>query len=413
MIVQVLVISLAVLLGTLAIAAPLSRWTRLPAPTVQFLVGAIVANSLVAAGIDTGLRFDSFHDLVFYVFLPILVFAAAYELQISTLRRVLPAILALATLGLLLTAFLVGVGVQLGINHPGFPWLAALLTGSLLAATDPAAVTGQESIHTLREDMGLLLEGESLFNDATSVVLFTVILGLTLSPINLDSTQVLASGIMNFVKELTGGLIIGAALGFVGWAMTKRSEESLTKWWLGIAFAFAAFHGAHALHVSGVIAALVCGLGMGHHETGASKAHNESASDSMDAAMWHALSNTANGMLFVLMGATITWSMFAERWLAMLIAIAAVLVARLASVHIFLFATQRWVGTSMAERSLIGMLGMRGAITIALVLILPVELEYWWTIQSIAYGVVLFDLFVLAPLAPWLIRSLTKPEALT
>ena len=105
------------------------------------------------------------------------------------------------------------------------------------------------------------------------------------------------------------------------------------------------------------------------------------------------------------MGATITWSMFSERWLAMLFAIGAITLARFISVHTVLGPQNRLLATpySWSDRHMTGLLGMRGAITIALVLVLPVDLPYWWTIQSIAYGVVLFDLIITAPLMPYVL----------
>ncbi len=394
--VQALVVTFAALSLLLFSAGWLAPRIHLPQPTVQFLLGAVAANTVVAFGVDTGLRYQNFHDLVFYLFLPILVYTAAFEINGNALRRQISGVGSLAVFGLLVTTGLTAVCLFYAINHPtGFPWAAALLTGALLAATDPAAVTSQSWIHDVKPRLALLLEGESLLNDATAVVLFTVILSLALSPDPAAGGAVFLTAAGTFVREILGGLFFGLVAGFVGQRLSRR-QVSTAQLWIGMGLALGAYHASLAVHASGVVACLVCGLMLGH------KADEHSAVKQQ----WSFLADTTNGVLFILMGATITVTMFTERWLAIIIAIAAVVLARFVSVHSVLGA-QTLVSThpsTLEERNLIGLLGMRGAITIALVLVLPVELPYWWTIQSIAYGVVLFDLIITAPIMPLIIR---------
>ena len=395
--VQFIVLGFAVLVTILVTAGWLSPRIYLPTPTVQFLLGATVANIIVMYGIDTGLRYQNFHDLVFYLFLPLLVFAAAYEIDLQRLREHLTSVLSLAFFGLLVTTGLTALCVYFAIDHSGFPWLAALLTGSLLAATDPAAVTSQAWLHHVKPNLALLLEGESLINDATAVVLFSVILGLAMATLSLTTSQTPPPGdialgaAITFAREIFGGAFIGALAGIVGSVINKSNPLNL-RIWIGLAMALGAYHASLSVHASGVIACLVAGLILGRHsheQIGATK-------------QWNFIAETTNGVLFILMGATITMAMFTERWLAMCIAIIAVQIARFISVHVVLGLPNQFIKhpTSAMERNQIGMLGLRGAITIGLVLVLPTDLPYWWTIQSIAYGVVLFDLVVTAPLMP-------------
>lgn len=394
--IQLVVIAFAVICGTLIGAQLLSPIVRLPTPTVQFLLGAVVANVIVAIGIDTGLRFQNFHDLVFYLFLPLLVYTAAWEINFAELRENIVGIAALAFLGLLITTGLTATVLYVAMDHPtGFPWVAALLTGALLAATDPAAVTSQAWVHHVRPKLALLLEGESLLNDATAVVLFTVILGIaTAGTTSITTESTVATAMLTFTIELVGGALIGLALGFVCAPIVRRAPTNAMLW-LGLSVALGAYHLSLLLHASGVIACLVLGLMFGRH----------SVQETESASHWRFVADTTNGMLFVLMGATITWSMFSERWLAMGFAIVAVIIARFISVHMVLTPQNRFLNTpyTWSDRHMTGLLGMRGAITIALVLVLPVDLPYWWTIQSIAYGVVLFDLIVTAPMMPYLL----------
>ena len=403
--IQGVVIGFAIIAATLISAQLLSPLTRLPVPTIQLLLGVVVTNTIISLGVDTGLRFDNFHDLVFYLFLPVLVFTAAWEVDAGKLRANLIGVAGLAFLGLLLTTALTASAVYYAIDHPGFPWVAAFLTAALLAATDPAAVTSQAWVHHVRPKLALLLEGESLFNDATAVVLFTVILSIAMTQSqvteSVDAISTVGQAGLTFVIELAGGALIGLIAGLICRSLDRQTHLSV-KLWLGLSVALGAYHFSLMVHASGVIACLVIGLMLGRH----SDKQPESAQS------WRFFADTTNGILFILMGATITWSMFAERWLAMLFAIAAVVGARFISVHAVLALQNSISHTrySWPERHMTGLLGMRGAITIALVLVLPVDLPYWWTIQSIAYGVVLFDLLVTAPLMPWLIGRSTASQ---
>ena len=116
----------------------------------------------------------------------------------------------------------------------------------------------------------------------------------------------------------------------------------------------------------------------------------------------------AESLMFLLMGVTVTVGMFTDNWLAMLIGIAAVLIARAVGIFggaplVSLLPNVEPVPKSYQRLIFLG--GLRGAVTLALALALPFELEYWWTIQSIAFGVVLFTLFVQAPLISPVLKS--------
>lgn len=303
----------------------------------------------MALGIDTGLSYQNFHDLVFYLFLPILIFTAAYSIRPGELRRVLVPVASLAILGILVAASLIAVALYFGINHAtGFPWHAALITGVLLAATDPAAVTSQaHNAHSLREErLNLVLEGESLFNDASSVVLFTVVLSLALMTQNgtdFSTSDAIRQGLMLFLKELGGGALVGSVCGLIYLAAIRLipgiREAGYLPTWLSLTAALLAYHGALLMHASGVVGCLICGLMCAWTRDSQSKAAQTHSKDPGE--YWQFAADTAGGVLFLLMGATITLSMFEERWLAMLIAIGAVIGARTLTVVLILRTTAR------------------------------------------------------------------------
>ena len=118
--------------------------------------------------------------------------------------------------------------------------------------------------------------------------------------------------------------------------------------------------------------------------------------------------NIAHAVVFIIMGATVTLSMLEERWLAMLIAIATVLLARAASIYgtVSMLGLLQKDPVDLRSQTVMVWGGLRGAVALALALSIPVTLDYWWTIQSIAFGVVLFTLFIQAPTIGLLVRRL-------
>ena len=121
---------------------PIAERRRLPFAAVLIVTGFIGSELLLLFDIDTGVRHESFHDLILYVFLPLLVFEAAFKIDALLLRRNLFVILLLSIPVLLLSTSVVAVLVYYGIGHPtGFPWIAAFLTGAVLAATDTSPIT--------------------------------------------------------------------------------------------------------------------------------------------------------------------------------------------------------------------------------------------------------------------------------
>ena len=379
----------------LAIAVqPLARKLHIPFSALLVITGFAASELLVLAGIDTGIRADSFHDLIFFVFLPVLVFESAYSINARLLLKNLLPILFLAIPLMLLSTVISAALIYLGIGHPsGFPWIAALLTGALLSATDPVAVVALLRQMGVSERLALLMEGESLFNDATAIVIFGVFLAMatgTGDPMSVNSASV------HFLQVFFGGLLVGAVTGLLFIGLSKLLREPVVKALATVISAYLSFIVAESMfHVSGVMAVLVTGLLLGFQSQPA-------ASDSSPGfvqQLWEFNSYVANTLVFLLMGVTITLGMFEERWLAMLIGIGGVLVARALGIFTFVPLLNKVTPIEPIKRPYQVVMfwgGLRGAVTLALALSLPTTLEYWWTIQSIAFGVVLFTLFVQA-----------------
>ena len=398
---QVLAVSGMAVAGLL-----LQRALRIELTLACLLVGFLVGLGLQFTTFDTGIRASNLHDLVFFVILPVLIFEAAWELKPVLLKRWLLPILLMATLGVLLCTFITAGLIYIGIGHAeGFPWIAALLAGAILAATDPVAVIAQLRSAKVSGDLTTIFEGESLFNDATAVVLFSIVIGLATS-----SLAVGDSYFAYFSSVALGGLVFGVIAGLIVSAVVLLVGSPIASRFILVFSAFASFYVAeHLMHISGILAVMMTAI--------VSRFTLREVEDSVAqgiAGTWEWLGIYFNSILFALMGLVITLAMFRDQWLAMLVAIGAALIARLIAVGVScLIARPISTPISLAWQGLLVWGGLRGAIAIALVLSLPSSLPYWWTIQSMVFGVVLFSLLVQGTTNPYLIARVVGPQPTT
>ncbi len=413
MIIQNFILSLVVLILASLLAEPLSRLLRLPFVAILIVVGYFGSEIVVNFGYDTGIRASNFPLLVFYVFLPIIIFESAYKIDQKQLLKSLYPILVLSMPIMMLAVILIALLLYLGIGHPtGFPIYSALVAGSLLAATDPMAVVSNLKRMNTPNRTIILLEGESLFNDAIGVVLFTTFVSIAVSYQGpgfgnfsiswLDKTQY-------FLIQFFGGICFGIFCGLIGTFFSYIIKTRILENVLLIAIAYAAFLIAEDfLMVSGMMAVLSAGLIM-------NKAHQKYVSPQDKEYInywWEVISYFSNSMLFLLLGVTVTANMFADRWLAMVIAIGSVIIIRLLSVYVLLPSISAFSKNKASnnEKLILFWGGSRGAVTAALALSLPTEIEGWWTIQSMAFGVIIFTLFIQAPTIPLILKKLYKPN---
>jgi CPA1 family monovalent cation:H+ antiporter len=376
------------LLGVAIIGLLVSRAIKLEATLACLLCGFLAGIGVEYFGVDTGLRAHHLRELVFFIILPVLIFEAAWHLKPVLLKRWLMPALLLATVGVLVSCIVNAVLLYLGVGHvEGFPWIAALLTGAILAATDPIAVVSQLRAQNAPEDLRTLFEGESLFNDATAVVLFTVFIGIALEP----GGEGQGGFLSYFIVVFFGGLAVGMICGLVSSIVALLLSNSPATMLVLVFTAFGSFYVAeHLLHVSGIMAVMAAALVV---RWSLSEVENTLAAGVGQT--WDWLGLLFNSLLFVIMGLVVTVDMFREQWLAMLIAVAAALVARACAVGVCgLLTYPLHNNIGLGWQILLFWGGLRGAIAIALVLSLPVELPYWYTIQSMVFGVVLFGLLV-------------------
>ena len=380
---QVLAVSALAVVGLMV-----QRALRIELTLACLLVGFVAGLGIEFTSFDTGIRASNLHDLVFFVILPVLIFEAAWELKPALLKKWLLPILLMATLGVLICTFITAGLIYAGIGHAeGFPWIAALITGAILAATDPVAVIAQLRAAKVSADLTTIFEGESLFNDATAVVLFSIVIGLATNSVDAAGDSYFAY----FFMVAVGGLVFGTVSGLVVSAVLLLIGSSVASRFILVFSAFASFYVAeHLMHISGILAVMMTAI-----VTRVMLREVQASVTEGIAGTWEWLGTYFNSVLFAIMGLVVTLAMFRDQWLAMLIAIGAAIVARVVGVGVScLLARPLSEPVSLPWQGLLVWGGLRGAIAIALVLSLPTSLPYWWTIQSMVFGVVLFSLLV-------------------
>jgi len=383
---------------------PLADKIKLPFSAALLLVGFLASEILVSLSIDTGIRWHNFDDLIFFVLLPVLIFEAAFNMNAKLLLKNIVPVLFMAIPLMLLSTGIIAVFLYYGIGYPqAFPWVAALLAGALLYATDPVAVLALFKKVGAPARLSVLVDGESLFNDATAIVLVSLLISLAIATEG-DFTAVSAT--VEFMKIFFGGMVVGGLVGLLGFFLIPRVSSSVIAGVISLISAYMAFIVAEGLlHVSGVMAVLVAGLLLGY----ASRNEVIEKRHGFMEALWEYKSYIANAMLFLISGVTIQIAMFTDQWLAILIGLVAALTARAIGAFIMIPILNYMPGVepvSFKYRAIMYWGGIRGAITLALALSIPIDIPYWWTVQSIAYGIVVFTMFVQAPTMPLLMNKL-------
>ena len=311
---------------------------------------------------------------------PPLIFEAAFHLKAKDLFQDLAPILSLAIPGVLLTTFLVGGVLFWGTD---FSLITALLFGSLIAATDPVAVEALFRSLGVPKRLQLLIEGESLFNDGTAIVLFNLMLTIAVT-----GYFNLGESIVNFLLVSGGGLVIGFLLGLIISLAISQIDNPLIETTLTSVLAFGSYIIAEQFHVSGVLAVVAAGIVSGN----LGPRRMAPTTKILVYNFWEYAAFLSNSFIFLLIGLQIDLNILFTDWQAILWAILAVLVARAASIY-----GLSWIGSGvpMRYKHVLYWGGLRGAISLALALSLPASLgSQLEVIRSMAFGVVLFTLLV-------------------
>ncbi len=306
------------------------------------------------------------HHLIFFVFLPPLLFQGAMHMELDRLLKHIIPIVCFAVPGVIVSTLLVGgmVGWLGGIGSI----LVAFLFGSLISPTDPVSVLALFKEADAPHDLRTLVEGESLFNDATGVVLFTILLEATWHGGGLS----LGAAALEFVKVSAGGLLLGGGLGYVAFLVLRRLDDHLLENAICLALAYGTFWLAEVAHFSGVIATVMAGLLIGNH--GRRLAMSEKTVETVEG-FFESIDFLVNSLLFILIGLElreIPEAVPVNPWQLVIVSIVAMLVARAAVAYTFYWGLNQ-IGTRRPRpwKHILFWGGLRGSIPIALLLHIP------------------------------------------
>ncbi len=336
---------------------------------------------------------------LFTVFLPPLLFEAAINLRLEALKADWKPITVYTLAGTLLAALIVAEILSVTL---AMPFRSALVFGSLISATDPIAVISVFKQLGADKRLTLIVEAESLFNDGIAVVLFTVALALA------SGGQVsLAESGLQFCRLIVGGVMLGAAIGWLASRVHDGLDDRLVEITLTSIVAFGSYLSAETLHVSGVMAVVSAGLVIGNY--GMPSAMTPGTRLAV-AAFWEYAGFVVNSLVFLLIGIEAAGVRWGDKFLVVVVAGIAVLVGR-SVVYPLTWIVNLWGGNVEAPwRHILFWGGLRGALSLALALGLSRDFPGRETWIAAAFGVVLFSLLGQGITLSPLLRHLQRAE---
>ncbi len=426
-------LAIFVILGISSLALFWAKKLKLPHTVLLVLIGiGLGLLSYVPAFAFFG-EFNLTPELLFYLLLPTLIFESAYNINARRMVEDAPIILILAVIGLLVSTGVIAVALFYILAFLGvqIPFMVALLFGALISATDPVAVLALFKEYGAPRRLSLIFEGESLFNDATAVALFLVLLEVARH--GYHGFDTLLEGTVTFTSMLVGGVLFGVLIGgvfakVVGWSRENEvASITLTIVLAHITFILAEVL-SHHLHIGGfhfalspIIATTVAALLMGNY--GRSKIHPRA--EEFVEKLWGQLAFWANSLIFILIGVLFVGipSLSREMVGVVIVTILIVAVARAISIYpvveAFNVFVKKEVKVPMSWQHLLSWGSLRGALAVTMVLLIPDDLTFTgWALDlspkefllAITVGCIAATLFVKATTIQNIMRRLKLDE---
>lgn len=367
--------------------------------TIGVMVIALVA-SLLLHMIDflgfhleeqaaTWLQSIDFNKTLLHGMLSFLLFAGALHVNLHDLFNQKWAIGSLATLGILLSTFLVGTFTWWVLALVGLPlpYLACLVFGALISPTDPIAVLGILKHANAPKSLEVKITGESLFNDGVGIVVFIILAELAAGTHALTMGHVLGL----FAQEAVGGVLLGLGLGALACSLLRSIDQYQIEVMITLAIVTGGYALASAWHLSGPIAVVVAGLMVGNH--GRTHAMSDTTREHLDT-FWELIDEILNAVLFVLIGLEVLVLTFPyQQLLAGVFVIPLILLSRLLAIGAPMSLLRLVRSFTPGAIWLMTWGGLRGGISVALALSLPPGPERD-VIVTMTYVVVVFSIVV-------------------
>jgi CPA1 family monovalent cation:H+ antiporter len=343
-------------------------------------------------------------ELLYAVFLPGLIFEAAFALELEHFRKNKLGILSLAIPGLL-----VAIGVTTAILVPtanalhfvsDFTFGTGLVFAALIAATDPIAVVGLFKSLGAPHRLRVLIEGESLLNDGTAIVIFTLVAQVVISGHGWSPS----TAAIDFARVVGMGALIGTVVGYSISVVIHKIDDAMIEITLTTIAAYGSFVAAEHFHFSGVIATVVAGMFCGNH---AKRTGMSSSTRIAVGVFWEYLAFALNSIVFLLIGFEVRVPTLFAAWMPIVAAYLAVTVGRavvIAVVSMFLRATRERLPKYWALVLTWG--GLRGGLSMVLVLGLPPTMPHRELVVTMTFGVVILSILIQGPTMGLLLRRL-------
>ena len=385
------------LLGVAAIVAIVARPIRLPYSVALVLVGLLAGAGATLVGLGEPPRIAP--EIVLAVLLPGLVFEAAYRLEIGQLRRSAGSLALLAVPGVVISAAVVALFLNLAT---GLRLDLAFIVGAMVSATDPVAVVS--TFRRLRVPPGLatVVEGESLLNDGTGLVIFAIALQALAQPVGP------VEALVTFVASISISTLIGLGTGFLAARLMSLVDDHLVELTISLVLAYGTYLVADAIHASGIIATVVAAVVLGNY--GRPRTISQPGIDALDT-VWEFLAYLLTAIVFLLVGLAIPPARLLDSAVWIGWGVVGALVGRAIVVYVMLRLAVRWLPLDGSPTALppgwyhvLFWSGLRGAVAVAAALALPVDVPQRDLLQGVTFGIVLFTLLVQGTTAGLVVR---------
>jgi len=371
---ELVIISIVLLLIATFVALVTQR-LRIP-----YVTGLVLAGLPITEVLSRRIGLDP--SLVLNLFLPILIFEAAINTDISRLRSTFKPIALLAGPGSIFSSAIIAVLVKFGL---GLDWIPALLIAVILANTDTVSMIAVFKEIRVPSRLSTIVEGETLFNDAAALVSFNLIL-----VVYATGSFTVVGGLKELLVVALGGGLVGVILGYLSLPIFVRLHDPLSSLLLTVALALGTFQIGQFLGVSGAVAVVIAGLIFGN--LGLSR--STSASDRITLlSFWEYAGFGVNTFIFLLIGIEINPLALWRILPSILFVILAYQLGRILSVYLLL-AGLRWFDRPIPLRwqHVLFLGNIKGSLSMALALSIPLALPGRDNIIALVFGAVLFSL---------------------
>ncbi len=389
----------------------LAKKIKFPYTLFLVFVGTILAFLAKFQPFEFLTAFHLSPELLFYVFLPTLLFEAAYNIKLDKFLESVKSIFSLAILGLIISTLIIGFGLHwlLLLFGVEIPLVVTMLFGAIISATDPVAVISMFKEYSAPKRLALIFEGESLFNDGTAVALFVVLLGVIAEGGILNADSIL-NGFGLFVSMIGLGILFGIVFGgifskLLDYALNEKLQITLSLLVAHFTFLISEIIYEHLnIPISAIIATVVASIIMGNYGRYKLTPKVERYMDNF----WDYFAFISNSIVFLLLGFLLTEINFSGGaiLLPIILAILITAIARAISVYSSLYFLKFQKKEKQIPKSwqhLLSWGSLRGALAITMVLLIPddLSLEAWNYpmsikdfVMALVIGSIYFTLFV-------------------